>query len=127
MMTGLGAHDEEASPHYKPSFFSEYKRRNAVHTFTRDKLEVAFTGHPPFISHNYFSTPMPLDLADRDLLDASSLERAVKALDSNGWNTDGKLHSVTAIRARFMVALIRDELIEATLGKARHVNAAYLL
>lgn len=99
----------------------------AVHVFTRDKLSVAFTGRPPLLSYRYFSTPMPLDISDEDLLDASSLERAAQALDSNGWNMAGKLCSNTSIRARFMIAMIRDELIEATLSKSGHVNIDYLL
>ncbi len=126
-MTFLGAQAEEQPPSYKPTLYSEYKRRTAVHIFTRDKLGVAFTGRPPLISHRYFSTPMPLDIGDQDLLDAASLERAAQSLDGNGWNTDGKLHSSTAIRARFMISMIRDELVEATLSKASHVNTDYLL
>ncbi|EGX95998.1 C6 transcription factor [Cordyceps militaris CM01] len=126
-MTFLGAQAEEHASPYTPTFYSEYKRRMAVHVFTRDKLGVAFTGRPPLISHRYFSTPMPLDIADEDLLDTARLARAAQSLDRHGWNTDGRLHSSTAIRARFMISMIRDELIEASLGKASHVNIEYLL
>ncbi|OAR03112.1 hypothetical protein LLEC1_06387 [Akanthomyces lecanii] len=126
-MTFLGTQAEQQPASYQPTFYSEYKRRIAVHIFTRDKLAVAFTGRPPLISHRYFSTPMPLDIADQDLLDPASLERAAQSLDDKGWNTDGKLHSSTAIRARFMISMIRDELVEATLSKASHVDIDYLL
>ncbi len=126
-MTFLGTQAEEQTSSYVPTSYSEYKRRTAIHIFTRDKLGVAFTGRPPLISHRYFSTPMPLDIADQDLLDAASLERAARSVDDKGWNTDGKLHSSTAIRARFMISMIRDELVEATLSKASHVNIDYLL
>ncbi|OAA54665.1 C6 transcription factor [Cordyceps fumosorosea ARSEF 2679] len=127
-MTFLGTQttEEDEAATYTPTFYSEYKRRIAVHVFTRDKLGVAFTGRPPFISHRYFSAPMPLDIADEDLLDPTRLQRAAKSLDANGWNTAGRLYASTAIRARFMISMIRDELIEATLGKAS-LNVDYLL
>ncbi|TQV93799.1 C6 transcription factor [Cordyceps javanica] len=126
-MTFLGAQAEEQPAPYTPTFYTEHRRRIAVHVFTRDKLGVAFTGRPPLISHRYFSTPMPLDISDEDLLDTARLERAAQSLDSNGWNTQGKLYSSTAIRARFMISMIRDELFEATLSKSSHVNIDYLL
>lgn len=126
-MTFLGTQAEEQPASYRPTMYSEYRRQIAVHIFTRDKLGVAFTERPPLISHRYFSTPMLLDIADQHLLDAASLERAAQSLDDKGWNTDGKLHSSTAIRARFMISMIRDELVEATLSKASHVNVEYLL
>lgn len=99
----------------------------AIHIFTRDKLGVAFTGRPPYISSRYFTTPMPLDISDEALTNASSLERAMQDLDSNGWNMTGRLYPVTAIRARFLLAMIRDELFEATLGRAANVTVSHLL
>lgn len=126
-MSFLGIHSEEKSASYTPTFYSEHRRRIACHIFTRDKLAVAFTGRPPMVSYRYFSTPMPLDISDKDLLQEDSLRRAASTLDGKGWNTNGELHSTTVMRARFMIAMIRDELVEATLGRAGHVNINYLL
>lgn len=126
-MSFLGIQSEEKNASYTPTFYSEHRRRIACHIFTRDKLAVAFTGRPPMVSYRYFSTPMPLDISDKDLLQEDSLKRAASALDSKGWNTKGELHSTTVMRARFMIAMIRDELVEATLGRAGHVNINYLL
>jgi hypothetical protein len=38
------------------------------------------------------------------------------SLDSDGWNTDGKIRSSTLIRTRTLVAFIREEVLQLSLG-----------
>ncbi|RFU74328.1 n-terminal binuclear zn cluster-containing dna binding domain-containing [Trichoderma arundinaceum] len=126
LATFLGMHAESNSPSYEPSLASESRRRLFAQIFIGDVT--LFTGRPPRLSHRYAFTPLPLDLTDEDLLKGGeALRAAVESLDENGWNTNGKLYSATLSRARFILALIRDELVEIGIGKARPKVAIALL
>lgn len=96
--------------------------------FVFDKIGVMLTGHPPLLSHRYYTAPLPLDLRDEDLIaDADTLNRAINSLDDRGWNTDGGLYPATVARARCMMAIIRDELIEVTMRNGRNPSLEQLL
>jgi hypothetical protein len=126
--TFLGLHAESNSPSYEPSLASESRRLLFAQMFVGEKHAVLFTGRPPRLSHRYAFTPLPLDLRNEDLLEGGeTLREAVKSLDENGWNTDGKMYSATFTRARYIIALLRDELIEIGIGKARQKVASALL
>lgn len=127
MMTYLGLHDQVSDASYKPSLCSENKRRIAAQIFTSDKMIVSFSGRPPLISRRYCSIPLPLDIGDEDLAsDEATLMRVVAMLDDQGWNTDGALHPATLIRARYLIAVIQDELIEIALSNGTAVALDYL-
>ncbi|KAI9162815.1 C6 transcription factor [Paramyrothecium foliicola] len=118
MMTFLGLHVLENGPSYTPSFCSEYRRRIFAQVFCSDKLGMVFTGRPPLIGHRFCCTPMPLDIPDEHLMaDPATLARVVQSLDRNGWGTAGVISPTTILRARFMVACIRDEIHEIALGR----------
>ncbi|KAL2883948.1 hypothetical protein SGCOL_000586 [Colletotrichum sp. CLE4] len=121
LSTFLGFHDEVAAAPgvgYKPTVCSEIKRKIFCYIFYVDKVLASFAGRPPLISRRYARTPPPLDLKDDHLLsDEATLARHVAALDENGWNTEGGLYSATIIRARVMLAQIRDEIFEIALGQ----------
>lgn len=128
LATFLGMHAESNSPSYVPSLASESRRRLFAQMFVGEKHAVLFTGRPPRLSHRYAFTPLPLDLRDEDLLKGGeALREAVKSLDENGWNTSGKMYSATFTRARYIIALIQDELVEIGIGKARQKVAGALL
>lgn len=123
----LGLHALENVDSYVPSLCSENKRRLVAQVFNSDKLGVAFAGRPPLISRRYYSTPLPLDISDEDLAsDEATLMRAYHSLDHCGWNTHGGLYSATVIRARCMIAVIRDELMEISLSKQVTVSVDHL-
>lgn len=127
MMTFLGLHVQQHDALYQPTLCSENRRRLFYQIFTSDKLVVSFTGRPPLVSRRFCSTPLPLDISDEDLAsDASTLNRAVASLDPNGWNTDGAMYSVTVIRARAMIAHVRDELVEIALSHNVGVSLEHL-
>lgn len=93
-----------------------------------DKVVVLFTGRPPQISRRYVSTPLPLDLDDDELLAGdAALAESVRLLDENGWNTKGGLYASTSLRCRFLIALIRDELIEIAIGNLKEADIGNLL
>lgn len=127
-MTFLGHHAEHSSIDYQPSLCSEVKRFVAIHTFVMDKVIVFFTGRPPLISRRHFTTPPPLDLKGAVLYkDKEARIAAAKLLDPNGWSTDGKVHSVTNMRARFMNALLRDEVIDIALFEGQNTSLDTML
>ncbi|KAM0250692.1 hypothetical protein ACHAQJ_008526 [Trichoderma viride] len=128
LATFLGLHAESNSPSYEPSLASESRRLLFAQMFVGEKHGVLFTGRPPRLSHRYAFTPLPLDLPNDALMKGGdALREAVKDLDENGWNTSGKMYSATFTRARYIIALLRDELIEIGIGKARQKVASALL
>ncbi|KAM3544110.1 hypothetical protein ARSEF1564_002977 [Beauveria bassiana] len=127
-MIFLGLHAPDTSAPYIPSAWSENNRRLAAATFVFDKIEVMLTGRPPLISHRFYTAPLPLDLRDEDLIAGSTtLNNAIASLDERGWNTDGGLYPSTVARARCMMALIRDEVIEVTMSNGRNPSLEYLI
>ncbi|XWW97678.1 hypothetical protein V2A60_005664 [Cordyceps javanica] len=127
-MIYLGLHTQDLSTPYVPTAWSENNRRMAAATFVSDKIGVMLTGNPPLISHHYYTAPLPLDLRDEDLIAGSTtLNNAINSLDERGWNTDGGLYPATVARARTMMALIRDEVIEVTMSNGRDPSLEYLM
>lgn len=61
--------------------------------FSHDKIVATFTGRLPSLSARFVSTSLPLDLADKELLncykhnDVRHLE-----LDAHGWNMNGEIY-----------------------------------
>ena len=43
-------------------------------------------------------------------------QQQIGRLDAGGWNIDGRCHSGSLLRARMMVALVRDEILEIGLS-----------
>ncbi|KAL6907260.1 N-terminal binuclear Zn cluster-containing/DNA binding domain-containing protein [Trichoderma evansii] len=128
LATFLGLHAESNSPSYEPSLASESRRLLFAQVFVAEKHAVLFTGRPPRLSHRYAFTPLPLDLRDEDLLQGGeAIKEAVNALDKNGWNTSGKVYAATFTRARYILSLLRDELVEIGIGKATQKVANALL
>lgn len=128
LATFLGLHAESNLPSYEPTLASESRRLLFAQMFVGEKHAVLFTGRPPRLSHRYAFTPLPLDLRDEDLLQGGdAVKEAVKSLDKNGWNTDGKVYATTFTRARYILSLLRDELIEIGIGKATQKVASALL
>lgn len=127
MMTFLGFHKRPISPK-KPTLCSEQKLRLAAQVFTGDKLEVIFTGLPPLLSRRYYSAPLPLGLTDEELSgDPASLEAAIARLDAEGWPLDGEMNRSVMVRARLMMAILRDEIIELAFSDNAYATVEQLL
>lgn len=132
MMIFLGLHAQDGASKSQvqkevPSFCTEYKRRLFSYIFFTDKSVVSFSGRPPLISRRYCSTALPLDLQDEDLMsDEPTLAEAMKTLDDRGWQTQGRVRSVTLMRARIMMSYVLDELVEIALGNDTNITVDYL-
>ncbi|KAM0326240.1 hypothetical protein ACHAQA_006837 [Verticillium albo-atrum] len=124
----LGIHAENAQQPYVPTLAGEVRRRLCGYVLTIDKVGATFTGRPPLMSRRYISTPLPLDLRNEDLMgDRETIARAVATLDENGWNTDGGLYPATVVRARTLLASVKDEIIEIALGNDNQTTVEDLL
>lgn len=127
MMIFLGLQAQRQNASYKPTLWSENRRRLFNQIYTSDKLHVSFTGRPPLLNRHYCWTPLPLDIRDEDLAsDQGTLQLAVESLDANGWNTNGAMYPATVLRARAMIAYIREELVEIALTNNINVTLEYL-
>lgn len=126
MLTYLGFHAMEDSA-YVPSICSENQRQLLYRIFGNDTMGVAFTGRPPAMTRRFISTPLPLDIPEEVLAgDPGELIRYAATLDEHGWNTKGELNSATVLRARVIVALVRDGIIEIAVGKGMFVTLEQL-
>ncbi|KAI1385627.1 uncharacterized protein F4822DRAFT_413756 [Hypoxylon trugodes] len=117
LLTFLGFHALEETDQRQMSMSLEIKKRLFHHLFVMAMVVVSFTGRPPLLVSRYSSTPLPLDISDDELFsDHETFMKAIGRLDEKGWNTDGKLHTSTRIRARSILASIREEIFEIALG-----------
>lgn len=91
--------------------------------FKTDKAVAIFTGRPPLLSSKFATTPLPLDVSDEELLTSEGQSLAHSPnIDRDGWNTKGEIYSVTYLRARMMLALVKEELLEIALQDTRNSN-----
>ncbi|KAI0835947.1 hypothetical protein F5Y06DRAFT_299047 [Hypoxylon sp. FL0890] len=128
LLTFLGFHAVEERSRQQASVSNEIKKRLFHHLFSMAMVLVSFTGRPQLIASRYSSTPLPYDVSDEVLFsDHDTLMKAVERLDERGWNTDGKIYPATRIRARTIIAAIREELFEIALGSEQVAPVETLL
>lgn len=120
--TNIGIHVTSASEISTLSASSQIHWRLFAHLFVFDKVFSIFTGRPPLLSGRYCSTPLPLDLKDENLADLSSLDY----LDVDGWNVQNEIFTTTVLRARAMMAYIKDEILEISLSTNQEINVEHL-
>ncbi|CAH0023036.1 unnamed protein product [Clonostachys rhizophaga] len=126
--TYLGLYTEPEQSNYTPTFCSELRRRLFAVAYTTDKVIASFQGRPPLLSNRYASTPPPLDISDKDYFAGNaSLEKSIRALDKNGWKTTGDFSATTMIRARVIIAHVRDDLLEIALGSSKQPKVNTLI
>jgi hypothetical protein len=82
-----------------------------------DKTNACLNGIPPLLSRLYCDVKPCLDLSEEQLyLPQPELQLAISKLDSNGWNTEGKIYRVSVARAKWLLSAIREEILEMALG-----------
>lgn len=79
------------------------------------------TGRPPLLSSKLCSAPLPLDVSDESLLNTKVRPHR---LDEKGWNIEGKNHPATFLRACYILAQVRSEILEVVL-QAPHVTTTH--
>ena len=86
-----------------------------VGTFTLDKELATFTGRPPALSRTYVSTPLPLDVAEEDLIGYEGFVLK-DMVDQYGWNRRQTLYPATLLRAIYLSTVLQDEILELISG-----------
>ncbi|KAK8039092.1 hypothetical protein PG993_007503 [Apiospora rasikravindrae] len=127
--TFLGLHCIPRTTPYEPSVSSEIKRRLFACVYNIDKVVSSFTGRPPLLNARHVSTPLPLDIDDELLLgDRARLLEVARTpeISDERHFYDNKLKPVTIMRARGMMAFIRNDILDISLGQIHGDVAASL-
>jgi len=109
--TGGGSH---TAADY-PGFMHQWRRRCFTAVYAMDKTIATTLGRPPLIHRSYCSLDAPLDFDDDGLV-GLELEHELAKLDQHGWNTDGRRRTTTFMRLRYLLATVREEVLELHLG-----------
>ena len=110
-----GLHRQSFSRQVTP--LSQHRARLATSFFHLDECDSLFLGRPPILDQRYCHIPQPLDLSEEDLYSGPErLAAAVQRLDSDGWNTEKQIHSVTCLRAVSLLSPIREEILRLSLS-----------
>ena len=120
-VTALGLH--RLAPDGPINFVSEMKKRIFNKIYVRDMGKSLLTGRPPALSHRFCQIQLALDVSDEVLTKGGEeLQRAVAALDSNGWNREGSMYINTSARNRTLLAPILNEALELFLGDPQNIT-----
>ncbi|KAK1751375.1 hypothetical protein QBC47DRAFT_417294 [Echria macrotheca] len=103
------------APDDYPGFMHQWRRRCFTAVYSMDKTIATTLGRPPLIHRNYCVLDAPLDFDDDDLT-GPALEHELRKLDQRGWNTDGRRRTTTYMRLRYLLATVREEVLELHLG-----------
>lgn len=117
-ITSLGLH-RGSDPTNSPSFMvAELRKHIFAAAFIQDKQLCTFTGRPPTLSRRYSVYQLPLDLTSQELmLDEETINEIISTkLDAAGWRKEPHLTPSTTSRAWMMMAMLRDEILELSLG-----------
>lgn len=132
MLTFSGFHDNRPKgssqlPSRESRVPTEARRRVACETFILDKLLATFIGRPPLLSRRFCSIDLPLDLDDVTLFEEEDIfQQRSSRLGPGGWDPDGRLYHSSLLRARMMMALIRDEILEVVLSPEEQFSVAHV-
>ncbi|THC89003.1 hypothetical protein EYZ11_011544 [Aspergillus tanneri] len=122
-MHALGIHRRQSCTLNIPFFLSEARKRVFIACFRTDKNLATFLGRPPRLPGLYCDTDLPLDIEDNSLmLDEAPLQQLLSKLSPDGWNesaasSDGRIRPATAIRVRFMIGTVREQVLALSIGK----------
>lgn len=96
---------------------SIFRRRLFCYIFISDKQLATFVGRPPALSRRHSTCQTPLDLIDdENMAEGEELEAIRSKLDPFAWSNSGRIYPSTVCRAWMFVGLIRDEILEMSLG-----------
>lgn len=101
----------------KPPYLVELRKRVMALAHQRDKELATFVGRPPRLSRLYHSMDLPLDLPDSIIIGpVEHFEAAKTKLDKNGWSGSVMVNPVSRLRAQSILSMIREEVLELSLG-----------
>lgn len=115
----MGIHRTDPPESSVPFFLSEARKRVFAASYRADKNIATFLGRPPRLTYHYCDVGLPLDIDDDSLvLDRPSLDKVISQLTPDGWGTfNSGLRPATVIRLRYMVAMLREQMVGLSLGR----------
>ncbi|PWY76001.1 hypothetical protein BO94DRAFT_473718 [Aspergillus sclerotioniger CBS 115572] len=128
----MGLHRQSSLQERVPFFLSETRKRIFAATFTRDKNLATYLGRPPLIDSHFCDLLLPLDLDDDELTEPGNIPGPQgNSLDSDGWKTNEfslvrSLRSVTGLRLRCGMAILREKVLRLSLGNRGTDQEAHL-
>lgn len=115
-VVALGYHDTTQDDSHVPFYLQQFRKRALAGAHELDKGLATFVGRPPHLSRRYIGLDPPLDLPSSVIMGPpEGLAAAISKLDSNGWNTEGRVYPITRTRAVAMLIGIREEALELSL------------
>ncbi|MCJ1405796.1 hypothetical protein MMC11_009026 [Xylographa trunciseda] len=117
-ITSLGLHRGSDATNSPSVMVAELRKLIFAAAFIQDKQLATFTGRPPALSRRYSVCQLPVDLTDMELMaDDEELKVIMDTkLDAAGWRKDAIVTQGTTLRAWMIMAIIRDEILELSLG-----------
>ncbi|OKL60711.1 hypothetical protein UA08_03987 [Talaromyces atroroseus] len=116
-ITALGFHKGFKGAESGPPYLVELRKRVIALAHERDKGLATFVGRPPRLSRRYYAVDLPLDLPDSIIIGpVEHFEAARAKLDENGWSGDVMVNPVSRLRAILLLSMIREEVLELSLG-----------
>lgn len=120
----MGFNSQQKIDSHVPFFASETRKRVFASVVRRDKSLATYLGRPSLIHRFQCDFAMPLDLEDSDLfLTGQDLDTAIRSLDSDGWNltpfSNGYLRPATVIRIRYRTSILRENVLDLSLGQRK--------
>lgn len=113
----LGYHDTTRDDSHAPFYLQQFRKRALAGAHELDKGLATFVGRPPHLSRRYIGLDPPLDLPSSAIMGTpEALAAAIARLDSNGWNTEGRIYPITRTRAVAMLIGVREEALELSFG-----------
>lgn len=116
-IAALGFHRGFRGGESGPPYLVELRKRVIALAHERDKELATFVGRPPHLSRRYYAVDLPLDLPDSIIIGPLEHFEAARAkLDNNGWSGDVMVNPVSRLRAILLLSMIREEVLELSLG-----------
>ncbi|PWY94640.1 hypothetical protein BO94DRAFT_582029 [Aspergillus sclerotioniger CBS 115572] len=82
-----------------------------------DKKIATLMARPPRLPHQYCDADPPLDISDEDLfLDSPAINSVLASLDGQGWHREARLMPATVTRMRHFLSILREQVLELSLG-----------
>ncbi|KAH9901718.1 hypothetical protein F4778DRAFT_123500 [Xylariomycetidae sp. FL2044] len=99
-----------------PFLLEEMRKRALLNAYSQEISTSSFLGRPTRLMHRYCNIIQPLDLSDHQLsLEGDELAAAIASLDSNGFNTSGKITRASWLKAWGSFALQREDVLDLAL------------
>ncbi|PYH92931.1 hypothetical protein BO71DRAFT_12105 [Aspergillus ellipticus CBS 707.79] len=111
-----GIHHNDITLGQSPTFIYQWRRVCFSVVYAMDKTIATTLGRPPLMNRHYCVLEPPLDL-EYDI-DPRDYESNLRSINHTGWNRDGKCRPTTLFRLRFLLATVREEILELHLGVA---------